>query len=287
MRWPVALLIAVIAPGCDRVFGLDRSPDAAALDGPIVDLDGDLVPDEIDPCIATDADAAGDYDGDGRLNGSDVCPFNTDHSVDTDNDGIPNSCDPFPSSAGDRSRCVMTFASVSLASALWQPRSGEIPWGATPNLLHAVAAAGQVATVIAAESLEGTTTTTYHAPFRFDELGRFGSITLWLRADPGAPSAADIGCRYQADNIDSRMGVIGPNGLRDAHLLNSQPGTNTLRIAASVTTVGPNAAVICRFDLDGTQNVSMTNETLPAGRFGFSVDSWEGKLDARHVLDHP
>lgn len=53
-------------------------------------------------------------------------------------------------------------------------------------------------------------------------------------------------------------------------------------------TTGTTVTVTCRFDLNGGPVLtSMTSEVLPPGRVGFSVERWEGRLDALHVLDHP
>lgn len=280
--------------GCDAVFGLGdpAHPDAAldpdAPDALLVDLDEDGTSDDIDSCLASSEDATGDYDIDMMLNGVDACPFNANPLNNTDGDDIPNACDPFPSSPGDRSRCVMTFARTKLANALWLPRTGEIAWTSSPNLLLGLPSATETATVIASTSVEGEGTTTYHAPFRFDAHSRYGSITLWLRADPAAPSAADIGCRYMGDITNERMGVIGPMGLRDPKYQARNAGVNTLRITGSVVTGGTTTTVTCRFDLNGGPVLtSVTSEVLPPGHVGFSAEHWEGRLDGLHVLDHP
>src|SRR5262245_56128282 len=84
-------------------------PDASCQPTP-ADLDGDCVLDSVDPCIAPPADATGDFDQDGMLNGMDPCPWDNATTGDADMDSIPAPCDPSPITTGDHVRCVMAFS---------------------------------------------------------------------------------------------------------------------------------------------------------------------------------
>lgn len=206
MRRPVAFGLLLSLAGCDRVLGLDeRMADAAvpsdvleldAVDAPMLDRDMDGVPDDLDPCIQAPGDLLGDLDLDGDPNSSDTCPFDGPNGVDPDGDGLGDACDPFATPT-DRSRCLMQFSNPTLNSALWASRSPELAWSTSPGALVAdPPGLGQaIATTIASTSIEGETVTSYDVVFNIDARNRFGSLTVWVRADPSAASAADIGCR--------------------------------------------------------------------------------------------
>src|SRR5687767_12740906 len=96
-------LVVVALAGCNQVFGLEPAiPFDAAPDADLrPDLDDDNIADVEDLCIASPADEAFDYDGDGKLDGTDPCPYGAD-PTDDDSDGLPNECDAWPRLAGDR-----------------------------------------------------------------------------------------------------------------------------------------------------------------------------------------
>src|SRR3954471_20013212 len=135
----------------------------------MIDLDEDGIPDDSDPCISSPEDDSGDWDRDGIANAGDGCALNGTGSGtgNVDNDGMPDACDPFTSIPFDRPRCMMAFTRTDLAARLWLPRTGEIGWTVNPGNLRSIPDASQTGTVIAAESLEGTNTTTYQVQFSF------------------------------------------------------------------------------------------------------------------------
>ncbi len=275
---------------CDQIFMLDRdlAADSGEIDAPFADLDGDGLNDLAgDACIAPPGDATANSDSDPVLNGDDPCPFNSGTtSGDDDLDGIYNACDPQTNTSGDRSRCVMVFTSVSLNQALWLPRAEEMGWTTTAGELSAYPSG--IATAIAASSLEGETSTTYHAVTEFHPHGQPGSMTLWLRASPDGPSLTDIGCRLVAEAGGTYGGVVGPAGVVDPKPFTVLEAPNSLRLRGSVITSGSTVRVLCSFVLNGVTPVySMADVPLPAGRAGFTTDRWDVKVRGLHVLDHP
>lgn len=160
------------------------------------DLDGDGIKD--DPCIAPAADATGDFDHDGVANGDDPCPASYRpvgaSESDSDGDGIPDVCDPFPMVAGDHYRCTMVFSDRALDTALWSPgaRPGttgfEYSGGPSETALASVyGSSPSPSFALATETLEAPETTTY------DVAISARNFALYLRADP-APSDSDVAC---------------------------------------------------------------------------------------------
>ncbi len=291
-------LLLVVLSGCHLVFGLQRDddvPEDAASDAPadaaVTDRDQDGIDDLLDTCIATATDLAADDDGDTIPNASDPCPFNAAHLGNSDGDAIPDACDPFTSTPGDHPLCVMTFADTALANQLWLPRAPDIGWGTNPGDLHAIPVANEIATVIAATSLEGANVTTYQGVFTFVTHGRPGGLTLWLRADPAAASSTDVGCHVESTNglTPVTIGVTTVNGFRDQKTLAFLPGTsNGLRIQGSLATVGQMVLATCRFTLNSSPvTTSVAMVPLVPGTVGVTTDRWDTKLSSLYITDRP
>jgi hypothetical protein len=293
VRW---LAIVGVLSGCHLAFGLERDDDVPPIeagvdappDAPPIDRDGDGIDDSVDTCIVSMEDDTANDDGDGLSNAEDPCPFNGSPSGDGDNDGIPDACDPFGSSVGDHHLCVMTFAKTQLAAELWLPRAPDKTWAANPGQLRAIPGVNEIATVIAATSLEGMNVTTYQATVDFNPRNSGGGITLWLRANPAGPSESDVGCHFEPSTMPGTadVSVLGPGGPKDKkQLLYAQNAANPLRIQGSLATTGADVLATCRFSLNGTNMTSTGMVPLVPGRMGFTTDRWDTAVNALYVMD--
>jgi hypothetical protein len=294
VRWPA---IAVVLSGCHLAFGLERDddtpldaapPEGLEIDAPVfVDRDGDGVNDSGDACIALPEDDNANDDTDAILNVDDPCPFNSTMTTNLDGDDLPDACDPFTSTGGDRHRCVMTFASTQLATDLWLPRPPEKSWAAVPGQLRAIPGVNEIATMIAATSLEGDNITTYQALFDFKP-DKPGGLTLWLRANPDAPAQSDVGCHVEPSTTLGVMtvGVIGPNGFADKQMVVYPTAATSMRIQASLPTTGASVVVTCRFVI-ATSGVITSSAMVPLvpGRFGVTTDRWDTAINALYITD--
>lgn len=301
VRGPVAIGLLLSLVGCHRVLGLDERmadaavpvdvPEADAIDAPMLDRDMDGVFDHLDPCIQDPSDLTGDLDVDGVPNTSDTCPFDGPNGTDLDGDGLGAACDPFPTPT-DRSRCLMRFSNPTLNTALWAPRTPDLAWSSSPGaLVGDPPGLGQaIATTIAATSIEGETVTSYDVVYDIDARNRFGSLTVWVRADPAAPSDADIGCRWINEAVGGpRVAVARGAMLLDPKSLTTPPNAKTrARINARVVTSGALTAparVTCQFSIGALTTVSEASPALPLGHFGFTVDRWLIEVVALHIVD--
>ncbi|MBK9366460.1 MAG: thrombospondin type 3 repeat-containing protein [Deltaproteobacteria bacterium] len=88
---------------CPTVFNPPRTMD----DGAQPDLDSDGVGDACDESPIPD-----DLDGDGTVNGLDVCPFDDDDQTDTDGDGKGDVCDVCPTQFNPDSVCPPPLTTV-------------------------------------------------------------------------------------------------------------------------------------------------------------------------------
>lgn len=288
-RWWLAVWL-LTAIGCDCVFALNRADATDIIDAPRTDLDGDGIFDDEDPCIAPTTDRDANEDGDALKNSDDPCPLDASAAGDTDNDMIPNACDPLPAMAGDRHRCLMAFTSTPFSAMLWQPRLGEGKWAPGPGTI--VGNATSILTTIAAASTEGESVTSYDVKATFDTHGGAqGSLTLWLRASPDAKAATDIGCEYRIDAMGGALGVVEGAILRDRRAQGPGAGVTLLRLRGTIVTtgaLGDPAVVTCSMSLGGlVRQVSTWSVPLASGRVGFSSDRFNAAIDAIHIFDHP
>lgn len=297
MRGLAAIGLVLSLACCDRVLGIDeRIADAAApidvLDAAGLDLDMDGVLDSVDPCIQVAGDLSGDFDADGVPNSSDTCPFDVPNGSDADGDGLGDSCDPFPT-ATDRSRCLMRFSNPTLTTALFASRLPDLAWSTSPGTLvgDPPGAALTTATTIVSTSIEGETVTSYDIVLGLDARNRFGSLTVWVRADPQGASPADIGCRYINEAVGGpRIAIALGATLLDTKSFGIPMNVLTkLRIVARVVTtgaLGASARVTCVFkSATSPWMFAEASPALPAGRFGFTVDRWLVEVGAIHVVD--
>ena len=269
------LTLALAIAGCNPVFDLQRTElldgRPAILDAPIEypDRDRDAIPDPEDPCIASIADLKIDWDGDAYPNESDGCPFDYE-SVDTDQDGIYDECDPLPSLDGDRRRCIMAFQNPSINRELWLPRTGdEAAWGLLA--LNGLIGNG-TGTLVAAESIEAPATTSYDVSIYAGNPippATDASVTFWIRAGTTA-AATDVGCEIRGNDTTSELRFHGAV---------SAPVTIPRRMLGQwklFVTIEPSvsgrANVRCTASHDFvTRTVIAREVTIPAGRVGLSV----------------
>lgn len=94
----------------DAAPGTPDAPIASIDATPVVDTDGDMVPDSDDDCpLVPDSDQA-DEDGDGLGDVCDPCPP-VAINIDSDGDGVGGPCDPHPGTGGDAIVAFAGFAS--------------------------------------------------------------------------------------------------------------------------------------------------------------------------------
>jgi len=139
-RWSIVAWVAVLAAGCNLVFGLDEtSPrDASGKDGRVDaaidavnpnDLDGDGVLNEQDRCVNVPNPDQHDEEGDGYGDVCDNCPQvgNVDQEdkeeaiLGLPRDGVGDACDPNPESPGDR---LVFFDGFGTLRTDWTERGG-------------------------------------------------------------------------------------------------------------------------------------------------------------------
>ena len=283
------VLAVVWLAGCNAIYGLEPTttrPPADADTRP--DRDHDGIADAEDPCIAGEFELTLDFDGDG-LTLDDPCPFDAE-ATDQDTDGIPDACDPFPQLAGDRRRCVSTFANTDLSTALWQARANELPWVVHPGSIRSNF--DEVRSALAAEILEAPVSTTFE--IRGYQLHNSGdtmrSLAFWIRGGP-APSAADVWCSIRSDNTASQVVIERgdqPNAIASA-MGPAILSTTTFRIAITIEPDGTSANLACRVELAGSlTTLSLTARgrlAVPAGTFGFYASNIFTSVQRLSIFD--
>ncbi len=275
-------LIALACTGCSQVFDIsptilvDAAPlylDAAPPAPPDRDRDG--IVDADDPCISSIADPLADYEGDSYPNGTDACPFDYElDNTDSDGDGVFAVCDPFPSLAGERRRCIMAFQNPTITRELLVPRTEDT---ATWDLLSPTNITGiGTGTILAAERIEAPAplVTTYQTLFYASPAttgGTAGAI-LWLRAGASA-QPSDVGCQVRGTSSAATLTLLGAPSPTSAAL---PAGITSWKVTATFApSVGGRSNVRCAalpgFG-DGTPVVVAAEIALPDGAAGFGVD---------------
>jgi cytosine/adenosine deaminase-related metal-dependent hydrolase len=118
--------VADVSDACPAVFDPIRP-----MDGDVqAEFDGDGLGDACDPCPLADGTctepSADDLDGDGVLNGADVCPALADDQTDSDEDGKGDACDDCPDEANPGSTaCTLSIATVRNPAAPGHPEVGS------------------------------------------------------------------------------------------------------------------------------------------------------------------
>ncbi|HEY5920060.1 MAG TPA: hypothetical protein VIV11_00255 [Kofleriaceae bacterium] len=280
MRRRCELVPVLVLAGCNTIFGLERT---VLVDAEVVEEDADLftvdrdrdgVPDDMDSCIASIADAELDVEGDGQPNKTDPCPFDYG-TVDTDMDGVFDDCDPFPNLTGDRMRCVMTFASAPINRALWEVRDGE--WHMVAGFLGIVTPG----TVVAAVPFEAPIITTYDARISSGP----SAVTLWVRTGDVA-SPTDVGCELRGNTTNTTLSVLGaPSAMTTV----GQPIVQAIRLRATISPLAPAGMMNLRCSVAFTATSVVTQVggavALPAGRVGFTFEAATGAVYGLTVLE--
>ena len=195
------VVVLLLMLGCD---------DATSIEG---DRDGDRIGDDVDPCLATAAEAAADLDGDGRAGDADPCPFDA-ADADRDGDGVPDACDPFPAVAGDTHRCTMPLRDAALAGTIWTPRTGAAAWQVRDGLRTDPAAS---ASIVATVGFEHAPTTTFdvRVTFAAEPTTSERYFKVWLRA--GALFGTSVQQRRVAEHQARADAAEGKTDAAEAH----------------------------------------------------------------------
>jgi len=121
MRW---LLLAVLATGCNEVYGIEETQPKLE-----DDTDKDDIPNLFDNCPTTSNTDQADIDEDTVGDRCDNCPLtpNLDQAVTGDSDLIGDACDPHPVTAGDCLVLFDTFGSPDILAHWTVSSSGAQP----------------------------------------------------------------------------------------------------------------------------------------------------------------
>jgi hypothetical protein len=292
-RAVVVVGLAILAPSCNQVFDLDKTrpaPDPGGDGGMMgIDLDLDDIPDDQDPCVAAATDFTQDEDQDEIINGEDPCPLDdtTQTPVDGDGDTIPNTCDPFPASGGDRKRCTMTFNNPDLNMRLWHESDALAEWETGAGVLHTAGAQG-VANLVSTIRIDGSAQPSYDVQMTANANGGgFHFVRVWARAaDPATRD--DVGCELSGDAGSVRIAVVLGDG-RDVGTPTTVfapfPSGIDLRVQMSA---GPSSLVPnmrCSFAWQSVRHTVTAPQALPAGQVGFGVDNAQLSVTGLVVYD--
>lgn len=279
----------MLVAGCNAAFGLERTgivdaPDPLLIDASPPDRDRDGIFDHEDSCIASVADRLTDWDGDGLVNESDGCPFDTDGSAepDDDGDGIWNLCDPLPVAGGDRMRCVMAFQNPTITRELLVPRSGDT---AIWDLVRRTSIRGMgTGTLVAAETFEAPIATSYDLPLQIAMPAGSGAFTFWLSTSETAASG-DVGCEVRGDASSVTVAVRGtsteaPIAGRGVHHL-------TRIQAAMLHGVTGRDNVRCIFQFATTTSAGLDAEVsiAPRARIGVGIEALSAYVFGLTILE--
>ena len=138
VRWTLLGMLAWA--GCDRVWGLERTPDEMTCTAPLVpdaDDDHDGMLNRDDACPLVPNQVAHDEDQDGTLDDCDLCPQLVNPGADQDCDGLGAACDPDDTMPHERSwfgfdnaRGLQVLAARFANDSLAAPEPGNEQGGA-------------------------------------------------------------------------------------------------------------------------------------------------------------
>lgn len=282
-----SMLLPIAAIGCNAAFGLEATAvlDASVpieIDAAPPDRDRDGVYDDEDPCIASIADRLTDIDGDGSVNEDDDCPFDTGGTSDpdADGDGVGDACDPLESFGGDRMRCVMAFQNPTITREVFVPREGDT--GMWNLLLFSSIRGVGTGTLVATETFEAPTSTSYDLPLVIETPAGTASFTLWL-ATTELAAASDLGCEARGDASSvtvalrgtSMSSVVGGRALQQltriqATLLHGVSGRNNVRCVFHFGSAA-RAEIRAEVPLVSRARIGLGIESLSTYVFGLTI----------------
>ena len=281
--------LALVLAGCNQIYGLDPTtiaPQEAGIIETDVDLDG--IDDAMDKCLASPRDDMDDLDEDSVLAKDDPCPFDKGSAGDSDNDGLHNICDPFPTTSGDRLRCYMSFTSTGLNDMLWKPRDTTNDWTSREGELFSKAV-GPTSGIVATRDFDAGAQTTIDAFIGLanGNANQIYAFRVWARAADQFDNA-ELGCEVSGDDNSTRFAVVRGNDMdvppsaMTSFLAFPRHGESlrirmTLAVAA---TNGPNV----RCELIGFAQsplvVKARVDPLPAGRIAFGTENAHAHVSA-------
>lgn len=280
-------LVVLLLAGCNQIYGLDPTTIREA--GLLTDIDLDGVGDDVDPCLAPVRDEIDDMDADGVLAKDDACPFDDVQGTDADADGVPDACDPFRTSGGDRLRCYMSFGSTELNARLWKGR-GTMDWTSREGELY-VTLLDHPTGVVSTIDLEGTQTTfeTFVSLANSNTTGPY-AFRLWARAAE-TPDNKELGCEISGTSgspASVRVAVVRGNDMDIAArtLFTPFPLAFPTRVALTIARGGSGVDVRCRFRWSTfDEAVKATVAEMPVGRVAFGTEELAANVSALAIYE--
>jgi hypothetical protein len=269
------LLLSGVLGACNPLFGLDPTALRPEIDAslrpdgdPHADLDRDGIKDVVDSCIAPTADRLFDTDFDMVANGIDPCPLDSGAGADPDGDGLGDICDPYPATAGDRQRCLMTFTDPDMDVAMWKARDTvAMPW----TLFEPRELIGRQGSIVADWPFESPAVTTYDV--RGLLLGtHVGDFSVLPRAGL-VPQPTDVGCVISMSGAAWTIDTVPSSGAPAAVNTSSEYGVK-FRL---LVTIAPKSSddLRCSVSIAGALPVSVaTRVSLPVANLGFSTSTY-------------
>ena len=268
--------LLVLSAGCNWLYGLDETK---LRPGTGVDLDLDSIPDDFDDCIAPMRDAEDDLDADQLVAANDPCPFDGASAGDTDGDTLHDTCDPFPSTLGDRQRCYMSFSSIALNDRIWKARDTTNQWTSSEGQLSTKTlgvTSGLVSTLELAPAVQSTLDAVVtltppadgHTAFR-----------IWGRAAETFDNQ-ELGCELSGDSTGQatgiRVAVVRGNDVDVASTsgLLAFPMFIPVRVRMTLAASGTGMDVRCVFSWSTVEaQVKAHIDEEPPGRVAFGVEN--------------
>jgi len=288
MRGRGFLVIAVLG-ACNQVYDLEETRPL-----PDPDLDGDLIQDDVDECIAAAADGLLDLDDDLIPASEDPCPTGDQSGP----DGL-GECDPFPQHTGDRHLCSMYFRDVDLNARLWRPREGEISFGFASGLLVGVDVGAGTSVVATEHIVPRTGTITIGANWGAPAFAMEYGIRVWISANATVPTEdTDVSCNFAF--TDAAVIAIVGGATQVVPMMGEQPTKgegeqeHALRVQFQPGKTGIN--VMCtvgyRSAITGMETYATTVGHFdgPLGEQGFAVLGgavYIGAVYVEHTDDQP